>query len=73
MASDERLGELEGRTSAIEVEIKRLQNSLALASEQIRSLQVGRTGDAHMAVIALGVLALVSLIEAAAIGLLWLR
>lgn len=71
MILEDEIVALKARANEIEHEIKRMNKSLALASTQIRSLQLGRGDDAHMALIALGVLASVSLVEAVAIVVLW--
>jgi hypothetical protein len=71
ISSEERIRDLEQRANAIGAEIKRLDEARELAAQQIKLLQLGRTDDATLALIAISVLTLVSLIEAVAIFVLW--
>lgn len=71
MTSEERIRALENWANGIESEMSRLDESLAASAQKIRLLQLGRSGDAALVLIALNVLALVSIAEAVAIVLLW--
>jgi hypothetical protein len=71
ISSEERFRDLEERANAIGAEIKRLDGARELAAQQIKLLQLGRTEDATLALIAISVLTLISLVEAVAILVLW--
>lgn len=73
MIAEDKISSLEQRVVALEGELKSLDNAHDLSLEQIRYLQLGRSSDAHLMVFAIMIMAAISVVEAAAILLLWLR
>ncbi len=73
MTSEERIRALEHRASDIEAEIRRLDVARKAVLERTQDIGLGMIADAKLWLIALAVLAAISLAEAIAIALLWLR
>ncbi|MET3483154.1 hypothetical protein [Methylobacterium sp. 1973] len=71
MNSEEQIQALEDRVCDLENVINRLETAHENLAQRVRLVQCGRSEDAHLILIGSGVLALVSLMEAVAIAVLW--